>query len=108
NGPIWYALYRSGLVTAQASAREKEALARSFFGFVPVSPDGTGYVYDRQRDDVSNARHGSARVRRLQAEIATDSPLAHLLREFRPLRVDLRFREDGVHTTVTWDRSGKE
>lgn len=108
NGPIWYPLYRGGLIADKTTAQEKETLARRFLGFVPVSPDGTEYRYDRHTGEVVNERHGSSRMRHQHKGIATDSPLARLLQEFRTLRVDLRFREDGVHTTVTWERGGKQ
>jgi hypothetical protein len=51
-----------------------------------------------------NARHGSLRQPVLRAGLDAGSPLAQLLEEFRALRADLRFREDGIHTVVTVER----
>ncbi len=102
--PLWQALYGSGVLATDASAREAAATARKFLGFVPVSPDGTAYRFNRRAAEVVNARHGSMSQPRLNSTIAADSPLARLLEQVPSLRADLRFREDGIHTVVTLKR----
>jgi hypothetical protein len=52
-------------------------------------------------DEVRNARHGSIRRPKRAAEPDPASPAALLLERFRSVRADLRFKEDGVQTTVT-------
>jgi hypothetical protein len=75
-----------------------------FFGFVPVSPDGAAYIYDARLGEITNVRHGSLRQPVLAASIEDGSALGQLLSLFRTLRVDFRFREDGLHTTLTMER----
>ncbi|HEV3081036.1 MAG TPA: hypothetical protein VGY66_14740 [Gemmataceae bacterium] len=104
NCPAWFTLYRSGLISPQAPETAKQAAAMRFLTFVPVSPDGATYAYAPEADEVVNQRHGSLRKPRLQPGIEDASPLGRLLEQFRSLRADLRFREDGVHTTVTIER----
>ncbi len=108
NEPIWYALYRAGLVPADADARQARAIAERYLGFVPVSPDGTAYSYDRKTDEVVNARHGSQRRPKTPKALAEDAPLQQLLDQLRSIRADLRFREDGIHTVLTVDRQQKK
>jgi hypothetical protein len=71
---------------------------------VPVSPDETRYFLDVRTAEVVNARHGSLRQPRLHRDLDERSQLAALLEQLRTVRADLRFREDGVHTTVTLER----
>jgi hypothetical protein len=104
NGPLWEALYRGGL----ADGTDAEAAALRFLGFVPVSPDGAAYRYDRRTQEVLNSRHGSYGRPRLHDTLDGRSPLAHLLTRLRHVRADLRFREDGVHTVVTLERAAKK
>jgi hypothetical protein len=104
NLPIWYALYRTGLVDEDMSEADRQTVARRFLGYLPVSPEGSAYRYHRQSDEVSNDRHGSWRRPILQAGIEDNSPLGRLLDQIRTVCADLRFREDGVHTTVTIER----
>lgn len=108
NNPIWYPLYHAGLVTPDTPEKEKHAVARQYYGFVPVSPDDTAYRYDPKRGEVVNARHGTQGRPQRHTSLAEESPLARLLREVRTLRADLRFREDGVHTVLTLDRQPKQ
>jgi hypothetical protein len=103
NGPVWYALLRSGAVTDCNSEESRQAALR-LLGYVPVSPDGSKYHLDRRTDDVLNARHGSRLSPSLHAAIDDASPLAKLLGQLRTVRADLRFREDGIHTILTIDR----
>jgi hypothetical protein len=103
NGPLWYALYRGGVIGDEAEQERAEAAFR-YLGFVPVSPDDTSYQLERRTDDVVNRRHGSFRRPHLHEGLADTSALAQLLDQLRTVRADLRFREDGVHTVVTIDR----
>jgi hypothetical protein len=101
NGPIWHSLYRGGLVSESMPLQAREGVALRYFGFVPVSPDDAAYAFDPKTDDVKNGRHGSLRQPRLHPGVEDASPLGQLLQQFRTVRADLRFREDGVHTVLT-------
>lgn len=108
NGPILYSLYRCGVVPAEADQKTVAAAAMKWFGFVPVSPDGEPYVFDKAADEVTNRRHGSAaHPKPVAAGIEAGSPLSQLLESVARLRVDLRFREDGINTVLTIDRGTK-
>jgi len=50
---------------------------------------------------MTNSRHGSLRRPTPNLVLDPDSPLGQLLEKTRDIDADLRFREDGVHTTVT-------
>jgi hypothetical protein len=102
NAALWEALYRSGLT----DGKDADAAALRFLGFVPVSPDGVAYFYDRRTQEVRNTRHGSYRRPHLHEALDEASPVARLLGQLRHVRADLRFREDGVHTVVTLERTG--
>jgi hypothetical protein len=104
NNPRWYVLFHDGLLPEDLSGPTMRDVALHYFGFMPVSPEGALYAYDPRTDEVVNARHGSLRQPMLRAGLDADSPLAQLLEEFRTLRADLRFREDGIHTVVTVER----
>jgi hypothetical protein len=106
--PIWYALYRAGIVAGDAKPEQALEAAYRYLGYVPVSPDGTGYRYDRAHDEVANERHGSFRKPTLQKTTAEGSPLNFLLDQLRTVRADLRFREDGIHTVLTIERGKGE
>jgi hypothetical protein len=108
NEPIWYALYRAGLVDAEADARQAQAAAGRWLGFVPASPDGSAYTYDRKTDEVVNKRYGSLRRPRESKTLAQDAPLRRLLDQLQSIRADLRFREDGIHTVLTVERQQKK
>jgi hypothetical protein len=103
--PIWYVLYRTGIVKEDATAEQAQEAASRYLGFVPVSPDGSPYRYDRRYDEVVNERHGSFRKPVLHKSTADDSPLNLLLDQIQAIRADLRFREDGIHTVLTINRS---
>ena len=104
NGPAWYVLYRGGLLAADAKKATRRAVALRHLGFVPVSPDGFSYRFEAGRDEVTNERHGSYRRPRLGDGLDDGSAGRQLLGSLRTLRVDLRFREDGVQTALTFDR----
>jgi hypothetical protein len=101
---LWDLLYRTGAVAADASPVAREAVALRHLGFVPVSPDGTGYRWEKSTQEAVNVRHGALRVPRLHAGLDPRSPLRRLLAEVRMIRADLLFKEDGVQTVVTIER----
>jgi hypothetical protein len=105
NGPVWHALYRCGVLQADAGGAAREAAAIRFLGFVPISPDGSPYRYDKAADEVVSARHGSLRRPEVHAAPDEKSPVLVGLNRLRTLRADLTFREDGVQTLVTIDRA---
>ena len=102
---IWYALYRTKVVSKDATPVQAEELAYRFLGFVPVSPEGAAFRFDEAHDEVLNERHGSFRNPVQSAQLADKSPLQLLLKQVHSVRADLRFREDGIHTVLTLDRS---
>ena len=101
---VWYALHRSGVLPANAAEADERQIALNNLGYIPVSPDGSAYLYDQRLDEVTNRRHGSWRQPQLRPTLAVNAPLRAILEEFKTLRIDLRFREDGIHTTLTWER----
>jgi hypothetical protein len=107
NSSVYAPLYQAGLLAKDASAEEQRRLAFQYFGFIPVSPDGTAYQFDSVRQEVVNAVHGSLRQPKLPEKPVTDLPLQKMLAEVLNLRLDLRFREDGIHTVVTLNRQAK-
>jgi hypothetical protein len=108
NGPYWLALYHGGVLDAKASTAECNAAALKFYGFIPVSPDDAPYDYDRRVADVVNRRHGSLARPVLHDKLDGQSSVQQFITDLRSVRVDLRFREDGVHTTLTLDRKKVE
>jgi hypothetical protein len=107
SAPLWYPLYHAGLITKKTDAADVRKLAERWYGFVPVSPDGAAYLYDRRTDEVRNERHGSLARPKTNKLLAEDTQLWPLLEQLQSIRADLRFREDGIHTTLTVDRQGK-
>jgi hypothetical protein len=107
NNRMLYALYRSGVVTAADASDTVEAAAMQYLGYVPVSPDLAPYAYDHKKDEVFNLRHGSLRRTKWHDTIEPTSPLGQLLAEFSSIRADLRFREDGIHTTLLFLKQNK-
>jgi hypothetical protein len=98
---IWEALRRAGLDP------KKPAEVRRLLGYVPISPDGSAFEVDKQLDEVRNVRHGSLSRPVAHDMPAADSRVAVLLRQIKGLGVQLRFREDGVHTILTMERQAK-
>jgi len=107
NEPSWYALYHSHLVPPESPEDVSREIALQYLGFVPVSPDGAPYSYEKKTDEIINEGQGSLRQPKLHETLAENAPLARLLSEFRTLRADLRFREDGIHSVLTIERSRK-
>jgi hypothetical protein len=108
SAPLWYPLYHTGLISEGTNASAASALAERYYGFVPVSPDGAPYVYDRRIDEVGNERHGSPARPKTHKTLAEDAPIEQLLQQLRTIRADLRFREDGIHTTLTVERPARK
>jgi hypothetical protein len=106
SAPVLYALYRAGLVDPGTPQGEVQAAAMRYLGFVPVSPDGTPFVYDPKTDEVRNVRYGSVRQPQPHRLLDKDSPLGRLLDQIQSLRADLRFHEDGIQTVLILDRKG--
>jgi hypothetical protein len=104
NAPFWYALHHAGVIGGKLSETERQQTAQLFFGFVPVSGEGAAYRYEPRTDEVVNSRHGSPRRPTFHPSLDKASPLQQILAEFRTLRADLRFREDGVNTVLTINR----
>ena len=65
-------------------------------GFVPSCIDGSEVVWDAERREVVNTRHGSLRQPRLPSEPASDSPWIKVLSDFGKLRGRMDVRPDGV------------
>jgi hypothetical protein len=101
--PIWLVLRRGEIVEDFVSTESRQTALR-LFGFVPVSPDGSSYRYDARRAEVNNEGYGSLRQPKLHSTLPEGSPVAQWLDRLRTVRVDLRFREDGVHTILTLDQ----
>jgi hypothetical protein len=107
NNAAWEALLQGRAVRPGASARDRDDAAYRLLGFTPVSPDGAGYVIDVRTATVSNRRHGSYRAWTLHTDLDGRSPLRTLLGQLKAVRSDLRFCEDGIHTTLTLQRQLK-
>ncbi len=104
NLSVWYAFYRGGAIDGNASPEVMAAAARRYLGYVPVSPEGSPYTHEAKTDEVVNRRHGSLRRPTRHRGVEDTAPLGLLLEQIRSVRADLRFREDGIHTTLTIER----
>jgi hypothetical protein len=58
-------------------------------------------------DEVENIWHGSARYPQMRGGFDEHAPLSQLLEQFRTIRAEFRFKEDGVNTVVTIERGKK-
>jgi hypothetical protein len=108
NNRLLYALFHSHVASAADSSETVEAAALQYLGYVPVSPDLAPFGYDPKYDEVSNQRQGTLRTPKLNPAVDAASPAGQLLQQLTSIRADLRFREDGVHTTVTLRKTGKK
>ncbi|MFL5340269.1 MAG: hypothetical protein ACJ8F7_08960 [Gemmataceae bacterium] len=102
---VWLPLHRAGVIGRDGNEADERAAALRWYGFEPISPDGAGFRYDRRLGEVVNVSHGSERQPTPHATLAVDAPVRRLMEQYRTLRTDLRFREDGIHTTVTFERA---
>lgn len=107
NCSAWDTLFRTKLLPPDATKQQMHAAAKHWYGYVPVSPDLRPYVYIGKFDEVENIWHGSARNPQMRGGFDEHAPLAQLLEQFRTIRADLRFKEDGVNTVVTIQRGKK-
>jgi hypothetical protein len=105
NAPVWYAFQKAGLLTGKDGESARQEVLFQYLGYAPVSPDGASYLYDPRADEVTNTRHGSLRRPTPKPALDPNSPLGQLLEKTRAIDADLRFREDGVHTSVTIRRN---
>jgi hypothetical protein len=108
NNTLFYPLFHGRLIAADAPEKTVRDTAFQYLGFVPVSADGAAYVYAARTDEVSNQRHGSGRKPQLHPGVERTSPLGQLLEKFLTIRADLRFREDGVNTVLTFERKAAQ
>ena len=107
SNPVWFALHRAKVIPKGSSESEEWAIARQYLGYVPMSPDKSGCHYDPRTGEVVNRRHGSWRQPILWPTLAADAPLRKILDQTRAIQLELRFREDGVHTTVKFEKEKK-
>jgi hypothetical protein len=99
---LWEGLYAGHVVSPSASASARDDAVRRLLGYVPVSPDGTTSARAKDRQ-IQNAHHGTLARPTFQAKLPASSNLTKLLSQLRGVRIDLRFREDGVHSSLTID-----
>lgn len=104
NNQVWNCFYQAGILTPNASEAEQREAMRRILGFVPVSPDGSPYRYDARLAEVINQRHGSLRRPQLHGQVAETSELGEILMQFKSLRAELRFLDNGLHTVLTIER----
>jgi len=105
NNRLLYALYKSNVVGPGDDSAKVEAACLQYLGFVPVSPDLAPFRYEPLKEEMVNLRHGSIRQPKLAKGIDANSPMGKMLEQFATIRADLRFREDGIHTTLTMRRN---
>jgi hypothetical protein len=104
---MWRPLYEAGLVTPKMTEAERRQVALRLWGFVPAAPDGSAVSWDEATRLVRNARHGTWQTPSPHASLDARSALARFIRGMESLSAELRFREDGIHTTITFKRAGK-
>ena len=107
NNGLLYGLFKSNVVGPGDDSPAVESAALHYLGFVPVSPDLTPFRYDDRKEEVVNLRHGSLRQPKLHSGVDANSPMGQMLEQFATIRADLRFREDGIHTTLTLKKNVK-
>ena len=101
---LLYPLWRARIVPADARHPQLGDVAYRLYGFAPVSPDGTEFVYNASTDQVISERHGAITEPWFPRQPATDCPAGRLLQSLRSLRAELQFREDGAFTVLTVER----
>jgi hypothetical protein len=99
---LWQSLYDARVVTPKMSEAEQEQVALRLWGFVPAAPDGSRSVWDAETRQVRNLRHGTSDRPTSHKSLDPKSPLLKFLRRFESVNADLRFREDGIHTIITF------
>ena len=99
----WEGLYASGVVAPTMKPTDRDAAVRRLLGYVPVSPDGTALAWQAKDGRMRSDHHGTLAAPTYRAKLPDGAPLAKLLRTLRSVQAGLRFREDGMHTTITLD-----
>ncbi len=107
NCSAWHTLFRAKLLPPEATKQQMHRAAKHWYGYVPISPDLRPYVYLAKSDEVENIWHGSARNPQMRGGFDEHAPLSQLLEQFKTIRADLRFKEDGINTVVTIERGKK-
>src|SRR5262249_13745107 len=104
----WEILYRSGLVNTRMTPAERDESVLRTLGYVPSCADGSAFECSQARGEVRNKWHGSLSEPRFRARLEADAMLAKLVGQLRSVRGDIRFQDDGVHTTLTIDRAARK
>jgi hypothetical protein len=99
---MWQALYEARVITPKMTEAERQTVALRLWGFVPCAPDGSRSVWDNDTQQVRNIRHGTWQRPISHQSLDPKSPLLRFLRRFESVNADLRFREDGIHTIITF------
>ena len=58
-----------------------------------------------ERPTIAELRARLTRRAAVRPTLSPNAPVRRLMEQFRTLRTDLKFREDGIHTTVTFERA---
>ena len=104
----WEGFYAAGLVAPGLKPAARDAVVRRLLGYVPVSGDGTASSWRAKEGRMVNEHHGTLASPSFRGKLPVDAPMANLLRTLRCVDAGLRFREDGLHTTITLDWGGRE
>jgi hypothetical protein len=104
----WEGFYTAGAVAPGMKPTDRDAAICRLLGYVPVSGDGTVSAWRAREGRMANEHHGTLAAPRFRGKLPADAPLANLLRTLRSVDAGLRFREDGLHTTITLDWTGRE
>jgi hypothetical protein len=104
NNNVLNCFHQTGILPPDADDKSRQATVRKFLGFAPVSADGSAYHYDARLREVANRRHGTYHRPQTHSDVQETSELGKLLNEFKALRAELRFHDNGLHTVLTIDR----
>ena len=86
----------------EAGWPDDDRAALKLWGFVPVSPDGSKAIWDKESRRMRNVRHGDWHNPATHAALDPKSPLGQFARSFDGLTVDFRFKADGAHVVLTF------
>lgn len=100
NAAIWHAFFQMKLIDTTTPNDRRQDLLYRILGYAPVNGDGSDWGWDERLGEVANNRHGSLRRPANETDFAAVSSARRLLEQFATIQVDLRFREDGIHTIV--------
>jgi len=104
NNQVWNSFYECGLLPADATDTARNEAARRFYGFLPVSADGSAYHYDRRLAQVVNRRHGTHARPQRHSGVEASSELGKLLDEIKAVRAEVQFQENGLHAVLRIER----